>query len=229
MSHQDRNDPYAMPRTMAATLDVGQVSFVQKVYGLLSLSILFAAFGSVLGLSLPPATGLIGVFGGLVLILVLSFTGIRHVFPLNLALLFGFTFLEGLSIGPLLQHYVAIGSGAAIPKALFIATATFAALTAYVFWTKQDFSYLGGALFAGLIGMLVVGLIAMFTGMGSTMDLAYSLFGVLLFMGFVLYDTSNLLHRYPSNEYVLATAALFLDVFNLFLYMLRILGGRNRD
>jgi FtsH-binding integral membrane protein len=52
--------------------------------------------------------------------------------------------------------------------------------------------------------------------------------GVLIFSGYVLYDTSNLLHRYESDQFVAATIALYLDILNLFLFILRILGGSSR-
>jgi len=49
---------------------------------------------------------------------------------------------------------------------------------------------------------------------------------LLLFAGFVLYDTSNIIRRYPTNEYVAGALSLYLDAFNIFLALLRILNRR---
>jgi FtsH-binding integral membrane protein len=55
----------------------------------------------------------------------------------------------------------------------------------------------------------------------------YSGFGVLLFSGFILVDTSRMLHRYTDDDYVAATLGLYLDIVNLFLFVLRLVGGGN--
>ena len=69
---------------------------------------------------------------------------------------------------------------------------------------------------------------ATFGGVGHTV---FALIGALLFCGFILYDTSNLLHLYGPDDYVEASIALYLDIINLFLYLLEILrmlqGGDN--
>jgi len=151
----------------------------------------------------------------------------QRAFPANLVLLMLFSTCSGVTLGPVLNMYVAKGMGALIPQAAGITAATFGGLSVYVHWSKRDFSFLGGFLFMGLLGMLAVGLASMFFHLPWTGTL-YSGFGVLLFSGYILFDTSNLLHRYKDDQYVAATLALYLDLVNMFLYVLRFLSGSRR-
>ena len=75
----------------------------------------------------------------------------------------------------------------------------------------------------GLIILIVGGLINIFL-QSSLMHFVFSAAGVLLFSGFILYDTSNILRRYSTDDYVSATVSLFLDIFNLFIHLLSLLG-----
>ena len=103
-------------------------------------------------------------------------------------------------------------------QALLLTAAVFLSLTTYVHVTKKDFSWMGGALFAGLMILIVWSFMSMlfgatFGGVGHTV---FALIGALLFCGFILYDTSNLLHLYGPDDYVEASIALYLDIINLF-------------
>ena len=106
--------------------------------------------------------------------------------------------------------------------------AIFGGLTAYVFITKRDFSFLRGLLFTGLIMVLVGGLLNIFIIGSSAMGFAIAAMALLLFSGYVLYDTSNIIRRYPTNEYVAGALSLYLDAFNIFLALLRLLNAGRR-
>jgi FtsH-binding integral membrane protein len=62
----------------------------------------------------------------------------------------------------------------------------------------------------------------------SAFGFAISVAALLLFSGFVLYDTSNIIRRYPTNEYIAGALSLYLDAFNIFLALLRILNSGRR-
>jgi len=103
----------------------------------------------------------------------------------------------------------------------------FGGLTAYVWLTKKDFSYLGASLTIGLFLIIGISIINLFIG-SSVMSMTLSIVSVLLFSGFILYDTSVILRNAMAIPPTLAALNLYLDFLNLFLSLLRILGGSNR-
>ena len=98
----------------------------------------------------------------------------------------------------------------------------------YVIFSKRDFSFMQGFLFTGLIVVVIGSLINMFFG-SSLAQFMISGAAVLLFSGFILYDTSNILRHYGTDEHVSATLALYLDILNLFIALLSILGIARSD
>ncbi len=87
----------------------------------------------------------------------------------------------------------------------------------------------------GLIALIVVGVVGIFVHFSAGAHLLYSVVGAALFVGFTLYDFSNIKHRFGPNDYVMATVSLYLDFLNLFLFLLQILmslsggGGSRRN
>src|SRR5690606_1067608 len=106
-------------------------------------------------------------------------------------------------------------------QALGLTVLTFGGLSAYVLITRKDFSFLGGFLFTGLMlligGIVVLWIASAFFGVDvSLMSMAITIASTFLFMGYVLYDTSNLLHRYSTDMVVPAALALMIDFIILF-------------
>lgn len=199
--------------------------FVSKVYTMLGVSLLFCCAGAYFGLTMPPSLYWPFVIAEFIVLIACVFLQRRY--PLNILLLLGFTTLSGLTLGPVLSSYIARGMGDLIPVATGITALTFGGLSVYVHTSKKDFSFLGGFLFMGLIGMILVGLAGVLFHLPIN-NVIYSGFGVLLFSGYILFDTSNLLHRYRDEEYIAATLGLYLDLINLFLNVLRLLSGNRR-
>ncbi len=84
-----------------------------------------------------------------------------------------------------------------------------------------------------MVGLIVVGLLGVFVHFSPGVNLLYALVGAAIFVGFTLYDFSNIKFRYGQNDYVLATVALYLDFINLFWFLVQILlslsgGGSSR-
>lgn len=109
--------------------------------------------------------------------------------------------------------------------AAVITTAVTLALTAYVHKTGKDFSRMGGFLFAGLIVVVLASVAALFV---PAMQAAVSAAGALLFAGFILFDTSRLV-RGEEDNYVMAAVSMYLNVLNLFLSILQLLGLSGDD
>lgn len=209
---------------LQGTALVDRSAFISKVYTMLGISLLFCCGGALYGLSMPAGA----YFPMMIAEFIVFFLcmGFRRAYPLNLALLFLFTTLSGLTLGPILNHYTH-GYGNILPTVTATTALTFGGLSAYVHISKKDFSFLGGALFVGLMGIIVVGLIGFFVP-ALVGNVLYALAGVLLFSGYILYDTSNLMRRYEQDEYVAATLSLYLDIINLFLFLLRLFAGGRR-
>jgi FtsH-binding integral membrane protein len=102
----------------------------------------------------------------------------------------------------------------------------FAGLTAIVFLTKADFSWMRGMLWAGML--VATGIAFTSVIFGFNLGVVYSGAVVLLAGGYMLYYTSNVLHRYPIGFHVSAALALFSAVALMFWYVLRILMGSRR-
>ena len=97
----------------------------------------------------------------------------------------------------------------------------------------KDFGGIGKYLVFALIGLLVVGLVRFFVAFSPGANLLYAFIGAAIFVGFTLYDFSNIKFRYGPDDYVLATVALYLDFLNLFWFLVQILlslsgGGSSR-
>jgi FtsH-binding integral membrane protein len=207
-----------------------RMSFIRKVYALFFVATLFAVGGVGLGLSFPPLRvfafqhPLVMFFvmiGG-----VMGAQAVRHVRGVNLLALFGFTTLTGVVISPLIA-VLAIYNPGSILSAGVLTVGIFGGLTAYVFISKRDFSFMRGMVTVGLIVVILAGLVNLFVGSGA-LGFAIAAAALLLFSGFVLYDTSNIIRRYPVNEYVAGALSLYLDAFNIFLALLRILNAGRR-
>ena len=137
-----------------------------------------------------------------------------------------FTALSGLGLGPTLSHYINLpGGSSTVLTAAVLTTAVTLALTAYVHKIGKDFSRMGGFLFAGLIVVILASIAAMFV---PAMQAGVSAVAALLFSGFILYDTSRLV-RGEENNYVMAAVSMYLNVLNLFLSLLQLLGFSSND
>jgi len=102
----------------------------------------------------------------------------------------------------------------------------FLGLTAVVFLTRKDFSFLGPILMIG--GFVALGFIASGIIFGFSLGNIFAFVMVAFAGGAILYDTSNILHRYNTNQHVAASLSLFASVALLFWYILRIfMGSRN--
>jgi FtsH-binding integral membrane protein len=147
---------------------------------------------------------------------------------LQYAGLFLYVFVEAIIFVPLLavaQGYAmsfdAIGEVSVITVAAITTLLMFGGLTAAVFVTGKDFSFLRTALFVGGIAafaLILMGIIA-----GMHLGVWFSVAMIVLACGWILYDTSNVLHHYRTHQHVAASLALFASVALLFWYVLRLL------
>jgi FtsH-binding integral membrane protein len=140
-----------------------------------------------------------------------------------------YVFAEAILFVPLLWIAQRVDpNGQMIPAAGLLTAIIFGGLTAMVFFTKADFSWLGRYLW--LAGLLAIGLIlcSIFFNLGPFGLVVIGLF-IALASGYILYDTSNVLHHYHTSQHVAASLALFASVALLFWYVLQLVMSASRD
>jgi modulator of FtsH protease len=140
----------------------------------------------------------------------------------GVAAIFGFTFVSGVMLAPMLQHAAGFKNGGqlvalagAMTAAVFFVMATIATVS------KRDFSFLGKFLFVGLILLIIASLANLFFAVPAA-ALAISAIAVLIFSMYLLYDVSQIVRGGQTN-YIMATLGLFLDLFNIFVNLLNLL------
>lgn len=228
----------------AVQAGVGErIQFLQKVYLLTFAGVAF--FAANLALPIIGAAAGIGLFEAWVnlsfsvhpllafgLIVGSSFLvhSISMVRGLNMVAFFAFSGIWAFLTLPLIA-FALFKFGAAdgtiiIAQAATLTTIVFGGLTSYVLLTRRDFSFMGAALSIGfwiLMGGIIIGLGCYMMGIEVNMlHFALSIFAVILFSGYVLYDTSEILHRYATDMVVPAALALMVDfiiIFRNILYL----------
>lgn len=206
-----------------------RAEFIRRVYSLFFTTVLvtigvgyFCAQPAIASMLL--SARLLLIIGAFVCIIALNFT--QRVSGLNLFLLYLFAAIEGAIAGPVLMLVNHAAPG--IPTQAAVLTATvFGGLSLYAFQSRRDFSFLGGFLFVGLIALIVAGIVMMFVH-SSLMATIYALIGVLIFSGYVLYDTSMIMRQLGPNDAVIGAVSLYLDLLNLFWFILQLLLDFNR-
>lgn len=208
--------------------------FLEKVFLFFGLAILISAVGVFFGLTvmmglIMKVPFLIWIVFGAELILIFTSRMWSTIRPLNYLLFSLFAFLSGITLVPLIAVFaVEFGGYDMIIKSLVATTLMFTATALFARTTTRKFDGLGGFLFMGLIGMLVVGLIGVFFPWSNTFEMMYAGFGTLLFAGFVLHDIQQI-EKFPADRAIDVALMLYLDIFNLFVSILRLMGALRRD
>lgn len=193
-----------------------------QVMGLVALTLGCTALGAYVGRNLAGGAGiffLIAMFGCVFGLRAASARGHQQ---LAIALLFGLGLILGIAVAPILAFYAKADPGALYQAAG--STAVFVGgLGAYGYATRRDLSRWYRTLFWALLGLLAFGLIALFVAIPGA-NLIWSIAGLVIFGGFTIIDF-NRLRQTPMAGSVMIAASIFLDVFNIFLFMLTLFGG----
>lgn len=228
-------NPYSFGgQVAAADAPVAErVKFLQRTYtwllgGVLAFAAILGAWGQSETLQSMSSVVAGNWIIGLVAIIAVSFFAhaVAEKHPLNIVAYAAVVLIYGLFVGPVVA-YISAGHGTAIiTQASLITAVIFIGLTAYVFISGKDFSFIGGALAIGVVGLIITGVVSAF--MGGGVGVWYSYAAAAIFSGYILYDTSRILHHYPTTAHVSAALVLFVDVVILFKNILIILAS-NRD
>lgn len=197
---------------------------LRNTYLLLSMTLLFSALtaGIAMTLNLPHPgmiITMIGYFGLLFLTTKFSNSGLGLVF------VFALTGFMGLTLGPILNMYIAAYSNGheLIMTALGGTGLIFLGLSGYALTTRKNFSFIGGFLMVGILVAFLAGIGAAVFSIPA-LSLAVSAMFILLMSGMILYQTSEIIHGGETN-YILATISLYVSIYNLFLSLLQLLGA----
>ncbi len=112
--------------------------------------------------------------------------------------------------------------GTLVYQALGATVAMFAGLTFVAFTSKKDFSFMRGILTAALFGLIALAIINIFV-QSSALAMGITLLGIVIFSGYILFDTQKIMRTYPANEHVAGAITLFYDFVMLFVFILQLL------
>lgn len=212
-------------RATAAARPVAAGAIFAKVMFLVAVTAGFAAAGAYVGRDLSFGWS-IGCWA-LAFVLIIAMGAVRRreeAGPLQMTLLFGTGLLLGMSVGPVLASYAAMEDGGQIIAQAAGATALFmGVLGAVGYTTSRDLSRLGQISFIALIGLLLFGLVAIFVTIPNE-ALIWSVAGLVVFAGLTVFDFWRL-RRAGEGDVALIALSIFLDAFNVFLFMLQLMGG----
>jgi len=222
---------FSLPATGLVRTGEERATLVRRTYTLVFVSILVTMVGATYALSNAalmqtvarhPFLSMLCVF-----IPLLAAQGARTRFPLNIAMVMLFTFAMGVMTAPALYVYNARQPGI-ITQAATLTVGAFGILTLYAFISRRDFSAWGSFLIVGLWVLIGTSLLNMFF-YNATADLWIASVTVLLFSGLLIFDTWRLRNVYGPDDYVTAAVQIYLDLLNMFLAILRLLGGGRRN
>jgi FtsH-binding integral membrane protein len=200
---------------------VGEAGVFGQVMGLVAVTVAFFTLGAYLGRDFSGGPAMVCFFIGFGCIIGLNFA--RRSQALAVTLLFAGGLALGLGLGGGLDAYAETAPGvvyqAAGATALFVG-----ALASIGYSIRKDLSAGYRILFVALLGLIVVGFISLFVSIPGG-NIVYSVAGLVIFGGYTLLDF-NRMRRAGMEETVPLAAGIFLDVLNIFLFFLRIFGGR---
>jgi FtsH-binding integral membrane protein len=149
-------------------------------------------------------------------------------YPRNIVLTLLFTFIVGVWLAPMMLYYLRMQPGV-LGQAGLLTFSTFGVLTLYAMFSRRDFSAWGGFFTVGLwvlIATMVLGFF--FHGIGGSLWLSGA--GVLVFAGLLVFDTWRITRsgQFGEQDYVVAAVTIYLDLLNLFLFILSLVSGGDR-
>jgi len=225
-SYSRKDEAYSSSREQQSA-PTNVMAFLKSTYQLFASSLLAATAGAYIGLGM--ASAISSWFWGLVILqfgLLFALYAVKNKPGINLAVLFAFTFVSGLTITPLLASVFSMPSGASIVAQAFLMTSVaFGGISMFALTTKKDFSSMGKMLMIALIILIVGSISNIFIG-SPILQLGIAMVGALLFSAFILYDTQKII-RGEFETPIEAAIALYLDFLNLFISLLQIFAAFN--
>jgi FtsH-binding integral membrane protein len=220
------------PATTQVRTGVERATLARRTYGLVFLSVLVTMGGVAFAGTQPGLMQAVFAHPFLSFLAVLAPLLLAQMnarsFPRNVILTLLFTFVEGVFISPFLYLMQQQAPGA-VGQAGILTFSAFGALSLYGLTSRRDFSAWGSFLTVGLLVLIVALIINSFVAsVGASLWL--SAVGVLIFSGLLVFDTWRFMRsgRFGPDDYVFAAVQIYLDLLNMFMFILSLLGGGRR-
>ncbi|XP_027096201.1 protein LIFEGUARD 2-like [Coffea arabica] len=206
-------------------------AFIRKIYSIITAQLVLTIAVAAVVVTYHPIVRFFTTTGaGLALYIVLIITPFivlcplyyyhqKH--PVNYLLLGVFTAALAFAVG----LTCAYTEGKVILESVILTGAVVISLTLYTFWAAKrghDFNFLGPFLFGAVVVLMLFAIIQILFPLGRISTMIYGCLASIIFCGYIIYDTDNLIKRYTYDEYIWAAVALYLDIINLFLSILTI-------
>ena len=205
-----------------------RATLVRRTYALVLVSVIVTMVGTSFALSQPALLQAVAAHPIIAFLCALAplllATRKKTDFPMNIGLVLLFNLAMGVLISPAIYIYGRTQPGL-IVQAATLTLGAFGVLTIYAFVSRRDFSAWGSFLMVGLwvlIGTMVLNLFFR----NAMADVWLAGVTVLLFSGMLVYDTWRLRNHYGPDEYVGAAVQIYLDLLNMFMAILSLLGAR---
>lgn len=209
-----------------------RATLVRRTYGLVFVSVLVTMFGAAFAFTQQgvleasarhPFIMMIAMFAPLIMA-----QRNARAFPKNVLFTLLFTFIEGVFIAPFLAVAEQAAPGT-VSQAAMLTFAAFGGLTLFATVSRRDFSAWGSFFFIGLFVLFVAMIINMFVASAAA-SVWISAVGVLVFSGLLVFDTWRIMRsgQFGQDDYVIAAVQIYLDLLNMFLFILSLLGNRSR-
>ncbi|KAK9823300.1 hypothetical protein WJX72_001740 [[Myrmecia] bisecta] len=230
-------DPESLEQTplaphMGKTETMLRWGFIKKVYGIICAQLLLTSLSACVILFNAPVRAFVTsnvafqiTFCILPLVGLIPLYIYQRKHPYNLVILAAWTLSISVSVGSactLYEPYIVL-------EALLLTATIVVGLTAYTFQAArrgQNFSHMGPLLFVGLCSLVMWSFIQLLFPVGPASRTVFALLGAIIFSGYIVFDTDQLIQRYDLDQYIWASVNLYLDIINLFIKLLQLLGDR---
>lgn len=222
-----RGNSFAYENTSKSDTQI--ITFVKETYKLFAASMMAGAVGAYVGV--PIAGTIASYFWPLFALeigLLIGLHFVKHKQGINLAVMFGFVFMTGLMLAPLLSRTLGMsGGGTIIGNAFAMTSVVFGVMSFYAIKTTKDFSGYGKPLMIALFVIIGFSIINIFLG-NPMLHVIISGAIVVLFSILVVYDTQNIMSGAYETP-IDGAIALYLDFLNIFTALLQLFGIFNSD
>ena len=220
---------YAPAAAVQVRTGAERATLVRRTYGLVFLSVLVTMLGTAFAFTQPALQGAVVqhpfiTFICMFIPLMMAQRAARE-FPKNVILTFLFTFIEGIWLAPFLAA-AEVNAPGSVSQAGLLTFVAFGGLTMYAMFSRRDFSAWGSFFMIGLVVLFVAMLINMFMA-SAVAGLWIAAVGVLIFSGLLVFDTWRILrsNTFGPDDYVIAAVQIYLDLLNMFIFILSLIGG----
>jgi FtsH-binding integral membrane protein len=194
-----------------------------KLFGTFFTGLLASAVGVYAGQYLPGVLQMPLWIAEIVLIFMMM--AVRKRRAVSYGMMYAFMLISGMTLYSVIAAYTGMLGGKVVLQAFTVTTVSFGVIAAYTMISKRDFSFLGGFLFLSLIALLLIGVVGIFVPYSAPTMMIYSGMGILIFIGYTLFDFSRLtVHGFGEEDIPMIVVSIYLDFINLFLYILQFIG-----